>query len=139
MSVRIDARLGRMKYAAVAALSALAAVVHAQSSITVFGVIDADQIAVGYVYDLSKRTALYGTYARVNNKGNANFVVDGNPALPSPNPGKDSTGARWESATSSERRLRQEMRRDAAFRRTAPIAMPFDTFVQLSRCDAGTR
>lgn len=28
----------------------------------------ADQIAVGYVHDLSKRTALYGTYATIDNK-----------------------------------------------------------------------
>jgi len=53
---------------------------------------DANQIALGYVYDLSKRTALYATAARVNNKGNASFVVDANPALPSPNPARDSTG-----------------------------------------------
>ncbi|MDP1899172.1 MAG: porin [Rubrivivax sp.] len=32
---------------------------------------DATQIAIGYQYDLSKRTALYGTYSRVNNDGNA--------------------------------------------------------------------
>jgi len=33
------------------------------------------QIAVGAVYDLSKRTALYATYARLNNKdGWANTV-----------------------------------------------------------------
>lgn len=30
---------------------------------------DADQIGLGYVYNLSKRTALYTTYGRVNNKG----------------------------------------------------------------------
>lgn len=53
---------------------------------------DADQIGLGYVYDLSKRTALYGTVARVNNKGNAAFVVDSNPALQNPNPARDSTG-----------------------------------------------
>jgi predicted porin len=53
---------------------------------------DASQFAVGYIYDLSKRTALYSTVARVNNKGAAAFVVDANPALPVPNPGKDSTG-----------------------------------------------
>jgi predicted porin len=34
---------------------------------------DANKLAVGYVYDLSKRTALYGTYAHVNNKGAATF------------------------------------------------------------------
>jgi predicted porin len=53
---------------------------------------DATQVAVGYLYDLSKRTSLYGTVARVNNKGRAAFVVDANPALPSPNPSQDSTG-----------------------------------------------
>ena len=31
---------------------------------------DADQFAIGYVHNLTKRTALYATYARVNNKGN---------------------------------------------------------------------
>ncbi|WP_246312262.1 porin [Pseudaquabacterium terrae] len=53
---------------------------------------DANQIALGYVYNLSKRTALYTTVARVNNKAGATFVVSGGPALPSPNNGKDSTG-----------------------------------------------
>jgi len=53
---------------------------------------DATQFAVGYLYDLSKRTSLYGTVARVNNKGRATFVVDANPALANPNPAKDSTG-----------------------------------------------
>ena len=53
---------------------------------------EADQIAVGYLYDLSKRTAVYASVARVNNKGNAAFVVDANPALPNPNPARDSTG-----------------------------------------------
>ena len=32
---------------------------------------DATLMAVGYVYDLSKRTALYTTYSRINNDGNA--------------------------------------------------------------------
>jgi predicted porin len=53
---------------------------------------DANQFAVGYLYDLSKRTSLYTTVARVNNKNGANYVVDSNPALPNPNTGKDSTG-----------------------------------------------
>jgi predicted porin len=53
---------------------------------------DATQVAVGYVYDLSKRTALYTTLARVDNDNAANFVVDRNPALASPNNGRDSTG-----------------------------------------------
>ncbi len=53
---------------------------------------DATQFALGYQYDLSKRTALYTTVSRVNNKEGAAYVVDGNPALPSPNNGKDSSG-----------------------------------------------
>lgn len=53
---------------------------------------DASQIAVGYVYDLSKRTALYTTLARVDNDNGAAFVVDKSPALASPNSGRDSTG-----------------------------------------------
>jgi predicted porin len=53
---------------------------------------DADQLALGYVYDLSKRTSLYSTVARVNNDKAAAYVVDAKPALPSPNTGRDSTG-----------------------------------------------
>ena len=54
---------------------------------------DANQFAVGYLHNLSKRTALYATAARVNNKGTANYVVAAAPALPVPNTlGKDSTG-----------------------------------------------
>lgn len=41
---------------------------------------DASQIAVGYVYNLSKRTALYGTVSRIKNKGAATFTVAGAPA-----------------------------------------------------------
>lgn len=41
---------------------------------------DASQVAVGYVHLLSKRTALYGTLARVSNKGAAAFAVAGAPA-----------------------------------------------------------
>jgi len=37
---------------------------------------DANQFAVGYVYNLSKRTAVYGTAAYVKNKGNAVFNVN---------------------------------------------------------------
>ncbi len=36
---------------------------------------DAKQLAVGYVHDLSKRTALYGTVSRVTNDGRATFKV----------------------------------------------------------------
>jgi predicted porin len=42
---------------------------------------NAKQIAVGYVYDLSKRTAVYGTFSNLSNGGSsttgANFVVGG--------------------------------------------------------------
>ncbi len=50
---------------------------------------DANQFALGYVYNLSKRTALYGTAAYVKNKGNAAFAVASSPALPA---GEKSTG-----------------------------------------------
>ena len=33
---------------------------------------DSDGLSVGYVYDLSKRTAVYGTYAYMKNKNGAN-------------------------------------------------------------------
>lgn len=36
---------------------------------------DADQFALGYVYNLSKRTAVYTTYAFIDNKGSANYTV----------------------------------------------------------------
>ena len=36
---------------------------------------DADQIAVGYSYALSKRTSLYTAYAKINNKNNAFYTV----------------------------------------------------------------
>ncbi|MBC7995292.1 MAG: porin [Rhizobacter sp.] len=44
---------------------------------------DASLIAVGYVHNLSKRTALYGTYSRIANKGAQNFQVGATtPTLP---------------------------------------------------------
>lgn len=42
---------------------------------------DADQFALGYVYNLSKRTALYGTGVYVKNKAGAAFVATGGPTL----------------------------------------------------------
>ena len=53
---------------------------------------DATLMAVGYVYDLSKRTALYTTFSRVNNGGSlaagARFTAGGaGPALPAVNGG----------------------------------------------------
>jgi len=50
---------------------------------------DARHIAIGYVYNLSRRTALYTTAARITNERNANFVIAGGPT---PLAGKASTG-----------------------------------------------
>jgi predicted porin len=52
---------------------------------------DARQFGIGYVHNLSKRTALYGTYARLMNGGQARYVVSGGLA---PAAGQRSTG--WE-------------------------------------------
>ena len=41
---------------------------------------DATQIGLGYVHNLSKRTVLYTTLSRINNQGNASFVVPGGPS-----------------------------------------------------------
>jgi predicted porin len=41
---------------------------------------DAKLLAIGYAYNLSKRTALYTTYSQIDNKGNARFLVSGAPA-----------------------------------------------------------
>lgn len=38
---------------------------------------DSNGLGLGYVYDLSKRTAIYGTYAYMNNKGSAVKSVSG--------------------------------------------------------------
>jgi predicted porin len=52
---------------------------------------DADQLALGYVYNLSKRTALHATASQVKNKGvGKNFVVGGGVAVT--NPGGTSSG-----------------------------------------------
>lgn len=37
----------------------------------------ATQLAVGYVHNLSKRTAMYGTVARISNDGAATFAIPG--------------------------------------------------------------
>jgi len=39
---------------------------------------DASKFSVGYVYDMSKRTSLYGTFARVSNKGTQTLSVANN-------------------------------------------------------------
>jgi predicted porin len=38
---------------------------------------DGSQLGLGYVHNLSKRTALYATYSRISNSGVATFVVPG--------------------------------------------------------------
>jgi predicted porin len=44
---------------------------------------DATQVGLGYVYNLSKRTALYGTLAQISNDGAARYVItDGPPGMP---------------------------------------------------------
>ena len=52
------------------------------------------QFALGGQYDLSKRTALYGTYSKINNKGGAAFIVGGltNIAAGGAKANADSTG-----------------------------------------------
>ncbi len=47
---------------------------------TVIDANDATQLGLGYVHSLSKRTALYATYSRIDNKGAATFVVPGGPS-----------------------------------------------------------
>jgi len=50
---------------------------------------DASLVGVGYVYDLSKRTALYATYGRVSNEGQGNYLLSGGLT---PTPGGVSSG-----------------------------------------------
>ena len=53
----------------------------------------ASKIAIGYVYSLSKRTAVYTTYAHIdNNKAMAIPVNTGADAGPTPLPGRNSSG-----------------------------------------------
>jgi len=47
---------------------------------TQIGANDAKQLGLGYVYHLSKRSAVYGTLAQVSNQGAARFVVSDGPA-----------------------------------------------------------
>lgn len=44
----------------------------------------ATQLAVGYVYNLSRQTALYTSYARLRNKNGANFAIGGNVPFAAP-------------------------------------------------------
>ncbi|MGB6104929.1 MAG: porin [Pusillimonas sp.] len=41
---------------------------------------DADKYAIGYVHNMSRRTAVYGTFAHIRNKGGANFALAGGAA-----------------------------------------------------------
>jgi predicted porin len=52
---------------------------------------DAEMIAVGLQYDLSKRTAVYGTYSQIDNDG-TRFRVFGGTNAPTVGAGVDSTG-----------------------------------------------
>lgn len=52
---------------------------------------DANQIALGYVYNLSKRTALYVNASRLQNKGAGRFTLPGGPTPV--RPGGESRGA----------------------------------------------
>lgn len=51
---------------------------------------DATQVAIGYVHWLSKRTALYTTWSKIRNRGNAAYIVTD--ALKEPQPGANSRG-----------------------------------------------
>ena len=49
--------------------------------------------AVGYVHNLSKRTALYGTYTYIDNRGSINLpVASGSLNGPVPTPGGKASG-----------------------------------------------
>lgn len=52
----------------------------------------ARQIAVGYVHALSKRTALYGAYSRITNRGNAAFMTS---EAPEASPGGNASGLQF--------------------------------------------
>ena len=54
---------------------------------------DADLLAIGYVHNLSTRTALYGTLAYLKNKGQAGFAISG--ASPGAPAGGTSRGAEF--------------------------------------------
>jgi len=67
-----------------------ASYVNSDSSGTGIDARDANQIALGYQYDMSKRTALYGTFARVSNDAGAAYAAGGGGSTLTA--GKDSTG-----------------------------------------------
>jgi predicted porin len=53
------------------------------TSVSGLGTGSARMLALGYVYDLSKRTALYTTAARISNEANTQFTVGGQGTGPS--------------------------------------------------------
>ena len=56
---------------------------------------DANKFVVGYVYNLSKRTAVYADVARINSKGAASYnftALGGSLALPTVAAGGNTTG-----------------------------------------------
>jgi predicted porin len=53
---------------------------------------DAEQWALGVQYDLSKRTAVYGTYSSIDNSGGAVFGVSSSRNAPTVSRGTDPTG-----------------------------------------------
>jgi predicted porin len=53
---------------------------------------EATQVAVGFDYAMSKRTALYGTYSSISNDTGARFAVSGAPAFGGTNNKPKSTG-----------------------------------------------
>lgn len=53
---------------------------------------DARQLGIGYVHDLSKRTALYASYGHIRNRGQASYFVNGGSA---PLAGRNSSGAEF--------------------------------------------
>ena len=54
---------------------------------------DANMFAIGYVYNLSPRTALYAQYSKISNEGVANFSVAGGSSQNGlPTAGGSSTG-----------------------------------------------
>ena len=53
---------------------------------------DASQFALGYVYNLSKRTALYSTVSLIDNKNAGTFMIGGGAAPDATFPGKNSRG-----------------------------------------------
>lgn len=61
-------------------LSWLQADLAGQVGSTQIGANDARQLGLGYVYHLSRRSALYGAVAQISNRGAARFVVSDGPA-----------------------------------------------------------